>query len=185
MAESSTHSGERHPLLKTPAVVAVAGWVVPGLGYVLLGERTRGFTIMITVLTLFISGLLIAGIRVIDVPGYDKNGFADLVDDHGRRFERSTNVDYDNTHSALFSSDFVAEVAAKPWYVGQIFAGPINLIASVVSVHEAQMNLPMSHARLEEIGTLYTAVAGMLNLLAILDASSRAASEEQSAESVA
>jgi hypothetical protein len=185
MADGSIQSGERHALLTTPAVVAIAGWLMPGMGYILLGERARGLTIMITVLTMFISGLLIAGVRVIDVPGYDKNGFEDRVDANGRRVERSTEYDYQNAHSALFSADFISEIAAKPWYVGQIFAGPINLIASVVSIHEAQLNLPMTHARLEEIGTLYTAVAGMLNLLAMLDASSRAAHPEQSAEPVA
>jgi len=185
MAERSNQSDGKHTLLTLPAVVAVAGWVVPGLGYVFLGERARGFTIMVTVLSLFIFGLLIAGIRVIDVPGYDKNGFEDRVDNTGHRVERSTDYEYQNGHPALFSSDFIAEIAAKPWYVGQVFAGPINLLASIVSIHEAQMNLPMTHARLQEIGTLYTAVAGMLNLLAILDASSRAANPEHSAEPAA
>jgi hypothetical protein len=185
MAESSNQSGARHPLLTQPAVVAIASWIMPGLGYVLLGERARGYTIMVTVMTLFISGMLIAGVRVIDVPGYDKNGFQDRVNDRGQRIERSTDFEYQNGHPALFSSDFIAEIAAKPWYVGQVFAGPINLIASLVSIHEAQVNLPMTHARLQEIGTLYTAVAGMLNLLAILDASSRAANPEHSAESAA
>ena len=33
----------------------------------------------------------------------------------------------------------------------------------------------VSHGRVNEIGVLYTAVAGMLNLLAIIDASHRAA----------
>ena len=32
----------------------------------------------------------------------------------------------------------------------------------------------ISHSRINEIGVLYTAVAGMLNLLAIIDAASRA-----------
>ena len=34
--------------------------------------------------------------------------------------------------------------------------------------------VPKSHGRLWEFGTLYTAVAGMLNLLAILDSAYRA-----------
>jgi hypothetical protein len=179
MADGSTQPPPRSALLAQPAVVAIASWVLPGLGYIFLGQRARGITIMVTILTLFISGLLIAGIRVIDVPGYDKNGFEDRVNDQGHRVPRSTDGDYENGHWALLSGDFLAEVFAKPWYIGQIFAGPINLIASVVSVCEAQNNLPMSHARLQEIGTLYTAIAGMLNLLAILDASGRAANPEQ------
>jgi hypothetical protein len=175
----------RHPLLASPATVAIAGWLLPGFGYVLLGQRIRGITIMVTVLTLYISGLLIAGIRVIDVPGYDTAGLQDRVDDHGHRVPRSTDLDYQTAHWALLGSDFIAEIAAKPWYVGQIFAGPVNIIASAASVYEATQNLPMSHARLQEIGTLYTAIAGMLNLLAILDASSRAAHPEESPEPAA
>ena len=186
MADSPNHPGPgSHPVLRSPAVVAVAGWILPGFGYILLGERARGITIMVTVLTLYISGLLIANVRVIDVPGFDKNGFPDRVDERGLRVQRSTDDDYQNAHWAIFSSELISEIAAKPWYVGQIFAGPVNLVASVFSVYEAEQNLPMTHARLEEIGTLYTAVAGMLNLLAILDAASRAAHPEQSPEPVA
>jgi hypothetical protein len=36
----------------------------------------------------------------------------------------------------------------------------------------------LSHARVNEIGTLYTAVAGMLNLLAIIDSAYRSARQE-------
>ena len=36
-----------------------------------------------------------------------------------------------------------------------------------------------SHARVNEIGVLYTAVAGMLNLLAMIDAAHRAAREPE------
>jgi hypothetical protein len=36
---------------------------------------------------------------------------------------------------------------------------------------------PAAKSRLGEIGTLYTAIAGMLNLLAIIDASHRAATK--------
>jgi hypothetical protein len=185
MAVNLNKSEDKAWLFTLPAVVAVAGWILPGFGYVLLGERARGITIMVAVLTLYISGLLIANIRVIDVPGFDKNGFPDRVDDHGMRMQRSTDYEYQGAHWAIFSGEFVSEVATKPWYVGQIFAGPINLVASVFSVYEAQQNLPMTHARLEEIGTLYTAVAGMLNLLAILDAASRAAQPEESPEPAA
>ena len=34
--------------------------------------------------------------------------------------------------------------------------------------------VPKTHSRIAEIGTLYTAIAGMLNLLAIIDSASRA-----------
>ena len=65
----------------------------------------------------------------------------------------------------------VNAVSQKPWFVGQILAGPITLIASSIGHDEAYY---ASHSRVNEIGTLYTAVAGMLNLLAIIDAAYRA-----------
>jgi hypothetical protein len=76
----------------------------------------------------------------------------------------------------------MAELGDKPWYVGQILCGPIALVASAVSVHAAhpsaglpgQETWPSSHSRSWEIGALYTAVAGMLNLLVIIDSAYRA-----------
>ena len=75
----------------------------------------------------------------------------------------------------------------KPWFVGQILCGPIALAASAVSIHAARptaaavaasdspvQTVAISHARSWEIGTLYTAVAGMLNLLAMIDSAFRA-----------
>jgi hypothetical protein len=74
-----------------------------------------------------------------------------------------------------------AEIANKPWYVGQFLAGPMCLIASSTSIDQSRKiepngnaSVPRSHSRIYEIGTLYTAIAGMLNLLAIIDASYRA-----------
>ena len=59
--------------------------------------------------------------------------------------------------------------------------GPLDLVASWGSVAASKpgpdSNPPgaRSHARTNELGVLYTAVAGMLNLLAIIDSSYRAA----------
>jgi hypothetical protein len=163
--------------LPSPALVAAAGWALPGLGYILMRERARGITIMVAVLFLYVFGLLIANVRVIDVPGYDKSGFEDRVDNNGQGLKLGGSG-YANGHWAILSGSFLSEVAGKPWYVGQIFVGPLNLIASEWSLHAARQNVPMVHARLAEIGTLYTAVAGMLNLLAIIDSASRAANDE-------
>jgi len=123
-----------------PPIVALATWVVPGSGYWLIGQRTRAMTVGITIMVLFILGLLIGGVRVVDVP------------------------------PGVLSSP-VNAVSQKPWFVGQILAGPITLIASSIGREDSYF---ASHSRVNEIGTLYTAVAGMLNLLAIIDAAYRA-----------
>lgn len=121
-------------------IVALATWIVPGSGYWLIGQRVRALTVGVTIIILFILGLLIGGMKVVEAP------------------------------KDLFTSPANA-VSQKPWFVGQILAGPMTLIASSIGQDQKYF---ASHSRVNEIGTLYTAVAGMLNLLAIIDAAYRA-----------
>jgi hypothetical protein len=162
-----------------PALVAAAGWALPGAGYWLIGHRARGVVVGITILLLFAFGILLAGIRVIDVPGYDRAGLRVRIEPgpSGRRLDPQAPSDeerYFRGNWALVSRGFFGEIANKPWYVGQILTGPVCLIASSWSLSAARQGVGPSHGRLYEIGTLYTAVAGMLNLLVMIDASSRA-----------
>lgn len=133
---------------------------MPGLGHWLVGERTRATMIGVTVVSLFIAGLLIGGVRVLEVPTYDANG------------------------RKLIDASLLNEVRGKPWSIAQVMTGPLGVVSGAASVWaagpDAQSGQPhgvRSHARVNEIGTLYTAVAGMLNLLAILDAAGRAGRE--------
>ena len=128
-------------------LVALAGWLVPGAGYWLLGHRTRAVTIGVTVVALFLLGVLIGGVRVVEAPEISGPG------------------------------SVLGKVLQKPWFLGQAMAGPLGLAAAWLSNAAAMSpayQAIRSHARLSEIGTLYTAVAGMLNLLAIIDAAHRA-----------
>ena len=145
--------------LRSPALVALAGWLVPGAGYWMVEQRVRGSVIGLTIILLFVAGLFIGGIRVLEVPMYD---------DNGRKIPTS----------------LVREVRLKPWSIAQIMTGPVSIIAGACSIAASESagfsESPAgakSHVRINEIGTLYTAVAGMLNLLAMIDASSRAARE--------
>lgn len=129
-------------------LVALSGWLVPGAGYWLIGHRQRAMVIGVTIIVLFFAGVLIGGVRVVDPP--DLSG----------------------------SGSLVSRILDKPWFIGQVLIGPIGIVASWISqVAEASAKYGsiVSHARLAEIGTLYTAIAGMLNLLAIIDSSHRAA----------
>ena len=137
------HDVDASPLLPPPPLVALAGWVVPGAGYFLIGQRTRGAVIGATCVAMFLAGVLIAGVRVVDPP--------DLLGGGG----------------------WVARILQKPWFIGQALIGPIGLVAAWIG-HALGPEHRAATARLGEIGTLYTAVAGMLNLLAIIDASHRA-----------
>ena len=144
-------------------LVALCGWILPGLSYWLIGQRTRAVVSGGVILATFVAGLLIGGIRVIDIPGYDPAGQPKMV-----RVGRT-----ETTFWAL-KYDFKGEVLNKPWYIAQSLVGPTNMLATWGSLKAAAAGHRMSTARVFDIGTLYTAVAGMLNLLVILDATYRA-----------
>jgi hypothetical protein len=158
----------------SPPVVALAGWLLPGAGYWLLGQRGRALTVGITIIALFVLGLLIAGVRVLEVPGYDTNGkpIEVAISDDGQ--SRTGN-------KWIMEVSPLSEIRNKPWSVPQILTGPISILAAVWSIHASlpdpnKGNLSFgeqSHARINEIGSLYLSVAGLLNLMAIIDASHR------------
>ena len=59
-----------------PPLVALAGWLLPGAGYWLIGERVRAVTVGVTILVVFTLGILIAGIRVVQAPDMSGPGNA-------------------------------------------------------------------------------------------------------------
>ncbi len=125
---------------RVPApIVALVNWLVPGAGYLLIGQTARGLTIGLTIVVLFVAGILIGGVHVVDPP----------------TFVRGTSP--------------VASVLVKAPYIGQFLAGALGIFAGWIGPTQ-----PASHARVSDIGTLYTAVAGMLNLMATIDAGYRA-----------
>lgn len=105
----------------------------------MIGHKARGLIVLGGVLFLFVGGMLIGGAGVVDAPSLSGSG------------------------------SMLGRVFQKPWFIGQVLAGPMAIIGALVAPHVEQ-----SHARVFEIGTLYTAVAGMLNLMTIIDASHRA-----------
>jgi len=140
-------SDTAHPQVPPP-LVALAGWLAPGAGYWLIGHRTRAITVGVTILLVFVFGILISGIRVVQAP--DMTG----------------------------SGNLMQRVLTRPWFIGQVLIGPVGLGSAYVSDQLAQSatyGKIEAKARLAEIGTLYTAVAGMLNLLTIIDSAHRAA----------
>lgn len=209
-------------ILSRPPGVALMGWLVPGMGYVLLGQRARGITVGITVLFIFAMGILIGGIRVMDPPGWGQFGYRPQLvvqskqpsagmqrtaqsfqsrEDPGsaddeQKLIANTRGHFEDANTQVRTIGWVlseqpfSEVLNKPWCIGQILTGPISLVLADLSVHAARPidsapaakpveHIAASHARSWELGTLYTAIAGMLNLLALIDSSFRAGQQDQ------
>lgn len=120
-------------------LAAAAAWVLPGFGHVLIGERQRGIIVGVTILLLFFAGVLVGGIDVID--------------------RRNDTL----------------------WYAGQVLIGPLAI--GIDQLHSAldadgpphppspgyDPPYEVSVGRVNELGTLYCTLAGVLNLLVILD----------------
>lgn len=121
---------------------AFAAWLLPGLGHFILGQRQRGAILCVTIGVLWLAGMIIGGISVFD----------------------------HREHPA--------------WFVGQMLMAP-SVVMDVTIVTKLKPKagaiLPAespddppptyepSFGRVNEQGVLYTALAGLLNLLAILD----------------
>ena len=122
---TSAGGGELRP------VAAILAFVFPGLGYAVSGELKRGTLVAAGVLFLFLGGMLIGGIDVVD-----------------RQQDRW-------------------------WFLLQGGTGPIAFAMDWINQnHLKNPGTGVSHQSLShvnEVGSLATAMAGMLNMIAIVD----------------
>lgn len=129
------------PVWNLPA--AVAAWLVPGLGHFLTGHTRRGIILFLCIGGLWAGGMLIGGISVVQ--------------------SRAT------------------DGSVRPWYLGQAIIAPSIAVEYThdrlraqnagqdPSPDDAVIPYEPAYGRAYELGTLYTALAGLLNLLAIVD----------------
>ena len=133
------------------SVVGAAAWLIPGGGYFALGEHRRGWVVLVTIALTFFTGLYIGSIGVID------------------------------------------PIGSKPWYVAQVMNSPsVLLIGNHVAQRKRQAVREIEQARSTserasaqrraqeyvynvygrpaEVGQIYTSIAGLLNLLCIVNA---------------
>jgi TM2 domain-containing membrane protein YozV len=132
-------SNAEHSASIRAAVAGLLAWLIPGLGHIYLGHRTRGLILLVTVTVTFWSGVAIGGVR-------------STVDPRERRL----------------------------WFVAQICTGG-NTMAAVMLRQRIERTLspeelagPGGHWLPADVGVHYTGVAGLLNLLVILDVVARA-----------
>ena len=104
--------------------VALAGWLVPGAGYLLLKETKRATIIFVSVTLTFFIGLYIGSVGVID------------------------------------------PVGALPWFIAQMMNSPAVAILGQITKGGAYL----VRGRPSEIAQIYTSIAGLLNLLCIVNA---------------
>lgn len=136
----------------------VAACILPGLGHILNGEVKRGLCIGAGVLGLFFSGLLVGGISTIDSKEQRVWFF-------GQALVGPLSFGLDALHQAHFKViDPVTKQLRSP-YPGE---GRDRVTGYAVTPGTPPYTKSIS--KMNELGTLFSTVAGMLNFIVILDA---------------
>ncbi len=115
------YSREKH--IASLVTVGLAGWLVPGAGYLLLKQKTHAIIIFTAIALTFCIGLYIGSIGVVD------------------------------------------PVGSWPWYTAQMMTTPA---VALLGHHTSAGTYPV-YGRPNEIGQIYTGIAGLLNLLCIVN----------------
>lgn len=114
-------------------LAGIGGWILPGLGHIIAGDRKRGIIILVTIMLTFWGGVAIGGVR-----------------------------------------NSVDPKQQKLWFMAQICAGGHTLLAYSWGQSERKGlsadELVSANWRSVELALVFTGVAGLLNVLAIMDA---------------
>jgi hypothetical protein len=148
--------------LRNPATAALLSWLVPGLGQVYQGRRLKGFLFMAALLTTFTLGAWLGGGRVVYAswkPGEKRWAFV---------CQAGIGI---AAIPALVQSWRLDGAAREPLFASGFMAPPLSRGQPVSRAYAEQLSIWHKQlGRFFEIGTLYTMLAGMLNLLVIYDA---------------
>ena len=147
---------EPQPTRWNPAawpLAAALAWLFPGLGHWAIGERARGAIVGLTLLSLFAAGLLVGGLDVVDFRR-DRIWFA------GQALMGPLAIGVERLHVALDPEPIGIMRDRKQTYVYPFPQPP-------TATREPEYY--PSIGRVNELGTLYCTLAGVLNLLVILD----------------
>ncbi len=132
---------------------AFVGWLLPGAGQVMIGHRKRGLYAMIGIVGLFVGGLFLGGVDCVD-----------------RKEDPLWFYAQAGTGPIAFGADFANASLLKTGRVGELVESPAPYPGrtSAPKVSTFKSVTPMN-----EIGTLFCALAGLMNIVVILDALKR------------
>ncbi|MGD9693164.1 MAG: DUF6677 family protein [Phycisphaerales bacterium] len=138
-----------HPPERAEPLAGALAFLLPGLGHLVLAQPRRAVLIFLGVIGLFTSGLLIGGIDVVD-----------------RRDDKWWFLGQALTGPVAFAVDHLHQSLKEPDpRTGRL------LPPSPSAPGEKPPPYSVSIAKPNEIGALFCTLAGLLNLIAIIDAS--------------
>jgi TM2 domain-containing membrane protein YozV len=137
--------------LKDPVVAAILGWLVPGLGHLYQGRTAKGVLFMVCILSTFFYGLFLSDGRCV---------YASWTD-WDRHLPYLCQVGVGLPAMPALVQTYLVRSGRAPLF-GGVMAPP----ATPAQRDEWYRQLH----RYMELGTVYTMIAGLLNILAIYDA---------------
>lgn len=156
-----TKSQRGEPIERFHPFAGALAVLVPGVGHVALGEVKRGLLIGLGVLGLFVGGLFIGGIDVVDSK-------EDRIWFMGQILVGPIAYGVDRVHQSRFKGVDPVTGVRRSLYPDE-WRNPSTGRIEPAGPGQGPPNVK-SLGRMNEMGTLYCAIAGMLNLIAILDA---------------
>jgi TM2 domain-containing membrane protein YozV len=139
--------------LKNRHLALLLAWMVPGLGHFYQGRVGKGLLYSASILSLFLFGLWMGNWKIV--------------------YWRWVNPTV-NTEAFCFNylGQFWAGLIALPALLQATFPGKVSFLGSFMAepIQRDINELYPTLGKFVEIGTLYTTVAGLLNILAMYDA---------------
>jgi hypothetical protein len=163
-AQDAAPNPHAHPAPFQP-VALVAACLLPGAGHALLGDRRRGILIGAGVLGLFFGGLLIGGIDAVD----RREDFVWFV---GEALVGPIAFAVDYYHQNHLKVRDRPGGPVRSAYPNEV-RDPRGLAAQVLETDPRKPPSVKSIGRVNELGTLFCTIAGMMNLIVIIDAAFR------------
>jgi hypothetical protein len=174
--------------LKNPALAALLSWCLPGLGQIYQGRLFKGRLFMGAILGTFIAGLWLGGGRVVYASWTPGNTRWAYVCQAGAGLVALPAM-LQSLHlqgpakQPFFVSSFMAPPLTPGQYVSRDYATSLASADPDIEAEDFFDRPPWRQSRIDEvsiwhrrfgrwfeIGTLYTMLAGMLNMLVIYDA---------------
>ena len=144
---------------------ALLAWLVPGLGHLYQGRIAKGVLFLVCLWGSFLYGLYLGGGQVVYLK-WDQEGIR-------------------LPYFAQIGAGVVALPGLVQWLRAQRNAGPMPLLGRFQAPPDKGEldELYFKLGRWQELGTVYTMLAGLLNILVIYDAVSGPAHPEENEES--
>jgi hypothetical protein len=140
----------------------ILAWLVPGLGHLMLRQWARGITFFLCIHLLFAGGLLIGGIRAINPPDQAIWTYTQFLS--GWPMIVANKLEQNARGELKVLLDRYNRATPQPPVVETLQARQARTI-KFIQDHPLFAN----HPKVQDLGSVYCGIAGMLNLLVMFD----------------